>query len=168
MKYRVHGVSRTTAQETSIVVEAPSRQEAEKIAQRSLVVAEIELAGDDPRPAKQADEVVAAAAIWGRQGQSRGHQASPPPSVRYDPPEYGGIVTGAAVLRVVALLCYVMAALSVIILLLSRGPDSPVAGYVNAFECIVAALTNFVTGAVLHLLSSLSLAVRDIARNSFR
>jgi hypothetical protein len=50
MLYRVHGVSRVSGKETSITVEAESQRAAEKLAQKTLVVAEVQeeaVAGDD-------------------------------------------------------------------------------------------------------------------------
>jgi hypothetical protein len=42
MKYKASGIDRTTGQETTRTSDATSKPEAEQIAQRSMVVAEIE------------------------------------------------------------------------------------------------------------------------------
>ena len=82
-------------------------------------------------------------------------------------PEYRGLELGASLLMAVALVLYDVAALSAVIAVM--GAMSGGAGGTMAIMMMVGpAASAFVSGALLHKISSAATALRVIARNSFR
>ena len=142
MWYRITGVNRNTGTDATLNVQAASRQEAEQIGQRSLIVAEVEL---EP-----------------------GY--NPPPSEPIIP-DYKAITRGASVLRFFSLLNYAVAILclvGVVIALVASADRHESSDTTQAVGLLITGFWLLVSGAVLGMLAALGEAVRDMARNSFR
>lgn len=103
------------------------------------------------------------------------------------PPEYRPIISGAGVLWFFAALCYVAGVLGLVVSIMTivdARAHPPMAGSttedylriqaeeiqhkVRLVSLVSGSIMAFVMGAFLNLLSHLSLAIRDIARNSFK
>lgn len=153
MRYRVHGISRKLGSEVSMTIDAATRAEAEAIAQRTIVVAEIE----EPQ-----DPLDVEAAIV---PENPGHRPALARAVELIP-EYHGIEIGATVLRILAVLCILGAfCLAVAAFIFLTQPGGPAGLFAAAIFCAIA---NVFSAALFFLLASLSLAIRDIAINSYK
>ena len=109
----------------------------------------------------------------------------PPPTIEYqtpaprrpmhpsEPPEYRGLVVGAKVLGILAFIANVVGWVGVImgaaaiLVTLVRDPGPPDQLWIG-HVMLLCGLASFVGGAMLNWQASLGLAVRDLARNSFK
>jgi hypothetical protein len=158
MRYRVDGINRATGTEVSLTIGADSVVAAEAMAEfRGVEVHEVrqEIEGDEDALARAAS--------------SARSSPAPPKTVTMSTPYYAGILLGAGVLRVMAVIWYLTAGFMLISVLTSA--LSPNQGIVLKWEAVtfqLAGVLGFAAGgAILHMLASLSIALRDIARNSF-
>ena len=154
MRYRVHGVNRTTGQPISQTIEAFDEPEAHVIAQRSIIVSEIE-------PELPPTDVL-----------EYSPRAGVVPLAKPAVPIYQSILTWIAVLRVVGVVCFAGCALAAFAAVecfinAQHGEDGPLLVTWGA-SALFGAIVLVAIGAVLWMLVALAEAVRDMAQNSFR
>ena len=148
MRYRVHGANRKTGVETSMTVEAATEQAAEATALQTLIVFKI---AEEP---DRLDEAIA---------EEAEHPA--PQTQRVDPlaglptvPHYDGIRIGATVLSVLAALGCAGTVIELLVWFAHPGD----------LAYLWMSASGLAYAAILWMLASIGLAVRDIAQNSFR
>ena len=158
MRFRITGSNRATGHELSTTIEAATESQAREIAAHSMTITEIH-EEEDPLTVDYASpprEDVPA-------------RLPPKPVQPAAAPDYGAIKRGALVLTILAVLCYVGGAISLLfgfaILLLSSNHSQ--FDTATAITLILGTISSFITGAVLEMLAAIGIAVRDIARNSF-
>lgn len=178
MKFRVRGINRSTGQEATGTVEAANAAEAHAIASRSMDVREVVAiatpAGQSPAMSPAEDPLAELAAA------AQSHRPAP---VQYASsarvPEYAGIVAGAFVLRILSYVAYAGAAIILLAYImwltdavkwqrLYLEPNWRSIAIAATVGAVAAIMAYVMLGALLGLLASLSIAVRDMARNSFR
>lgn len=157
MRWTVEGADAQTGQDRTIQVEAKSREDAEREARARGVL-----------PSATYKETADAGAMPTLNYIGRAAHESAPPGTqvglappRGKAPDYTGIVVGAAVLRITG----AMAAIAGIVLCAMTLNEISGGGLGTALPVGFAWI---ISGLVTFMLGSLALAVRDIARNSFR
>jgi len=171
MRYKVIGVDRQSGRDVEMTVDTDDHQAAEAQARPQMMVAEVVPVAEPVTYQTPQDEGLAALAAAA---------TSPAQTHFVEVPDYGRIVAGAFVLRLLSGVAYACAAIILILLLVHlvdaartrvQLPTLPMDSFFEALTIAgyLAGVTAYLMiGALLGLLSSLSLAVRDMARNSFR
>lgn len=181
-RWNVEGADARTGHDRVVTVEAHSQKEAEQAARKmGLVVSEVYQAVTKT-PAEALDEMVGSA-INTPTATAPPHAAAVPEAskvVQYRSPgseagpvpAYGGLKLGSSLLSVFALLYYVLAAVIIVAGLLSISASAATGwsgeAAVAAIGALAMGLTAAMVGVVLHAVSAACLALRDIARNSFK
>ena len=156
MKWVVQCADVQTGQELSLVVDGNSKSDAEAAARRrGLLVSEIMLAGEPTTPSDEAPKTVSYAVD------------------RHLVPEYVGLRRAALAFRIVAYLWYAFGALQIILRIWQEFSLKSTfsTNLSNVWETVtenVVFLVFIAIGVVFHACAPVCLALRDIARNSFR
>jgi hypothetical protein len=156
MKWAIQCADANTGQEFSLIVDADSQADAEAQARKKgLLVSEIIAAGEPATPSDEAPKTVSYAVD------------------RFLVPEYTGLRRAAFAFRIVAYLWYAFGAIQIILRIWQelsiRSTFST--NLSNLWETVsenVYFLTFIAIGVVFHACAPVCLALRDIARNSFR
>jgi len=170
MRYRVSGADRTTGQDITRTIDAPSKSEAEKIAARSMLVSGVAL-GDEPKPPAldYAGIRTEADRLGDGNGDDRAELRGRLSAGAKEPiPNYGAILLGASLLRVLAALSAIGGALELVAGILALAASGAGIGErLQAEQLISSGVMALVGAAVLGMLAALGAAIRDMARNSF-
>ncbi len=173
MKWLVDGADSTSGNEQTIIVDAETMEQARREATRRGMfvssIREMELA----EPAEPPDPLQALASA--KSGQSGTPDAvdyrTPRPREIQQSPYYRGLLIGGTLACWVAYVYYVLGVillLSTIVGVLNSQPLGSGRALVTAAIAMVFPLTVFAGGVLIHTIGSGALALRDIARNSFR
>lgn len=156
MKWVVQCADAQTGQELSLVVDGDSKSDAEAAARRrGLLVSEVMLAGEPASPSDEAPKTVSYAVD------------------RLLVPEYTGLRRAALAFRIVAYLWYAFGALQIILRIWQEFSIKATfsTNLSNLWETVSENfffLVFIAIGVVFHACAPVCLALRDIARNSFR
>jgi VIT1/CCC1 family predicted Fe2+/Mn2+ transporter len=153
MRWLVKGAYVETGAEVSMTIEAGTEKAAE-LAARCKGIGVQEILRDEP--GDRAPEI----------------SPAPPPPARapmlYEnlPPAYPGLGSARIILAILSGIAYVTGAITLVLGLASLGQNNSVSETSPA-SIILAGGAIFMSGGILHAVSAICSAVRDIARNSF-
>jgi hypothetical protein len=169
MQYLIEGADKSTGEDRSVIVNAINTQDAQnQAASMNLLVS---------RLVPHAGGFLNKQAVVEYASPAATPTAPPQRGLQIGPPRYLGLQIASFIIGVCAFVCYVVAAIIGLVAIFSIGSatqqpnafgppqalatTSGVAGLLLAFWI-------FAAGAVQHGLSAACIALRDIARNSFR
>lgn len=179
--WNVEGADAGTGHDRVVTVEAQTQKDAEQAARKMGMVVSAVHRAVTRTPAEALDEMVGSVINTPFQPQAdvdtavseapQVVQYRSPGAVAGPAPTYTGLKLGASILSVFAILYYVLAVLAVVLSLIPASNPQGVPTNVMWWSVaggIVAGVTLGMIGAFLHTASAACLALRDIARNSFR
>jgi hypothetical protein len=153
MRWRIKGAYVETGAEVSMTIEAGTEQAAE-LAARCKGIGVQEILRDEP--GDRAPEIAPAPA----------QPARAPLLFEAIPPAYPGLGSARLILACLSAVAYVSGAITLILGLASLGQNNSV-GETPPASMILAGGAIVMSGGLLHAMSAICTAVRDIARNSF-
>jgi hypothetical protein len=179
MRWNVEGADSQTGQDRVLAVEALDRADAERKARQHGILVSSIYPTSIRSAVEKIDEAVDAAEdqITAPLHSDVAAPRQPIPSYFVQAParqipEYRGLQIGSTVLMVFAVMYYLFAACIILVAILAAAgtaltSDTPLAA-VGPFLLLVWGLALAMGGGIMHALSAACLALRDIARNSFR
>lgn len=177
MKWQVVAADAQTGEESAFVVEAATPAAAEAQARGAgYLVSQVTPASQGAvSPAGERPDALAELAAAAATGPAtlpyRPPVNAPGTDAAAAAPEYWGLRFGSVAFLVIACLCYLAGAFGVLLglgaLLNSLGQASG-PGAMAAFGSFLLSISPLAAGTMFHAASSACLALRDIARNSFR
>jgi hypothetical protein len=171
MEWIVEGADKASGEDRVISVDALSKVQAERVAaQQGLLISDIRPPAV-PTPAEKLamvppgsgdSQILSTTTLAG----AVNYQSPLTPALAA--PEYAGLKIGSTILIIGAVLYYILAALILVGSIVSALQTSiaPIQ-IMQTGTGIVAALTAFMFGGLLHAASAACVALRDIARNSY-
>lgn len=161
MQWQIIGAHRETGEEKTIVLEAADRATAERRAGRRGLLIEKVL------PVATLVETETSPLTSPVISYQSPTQEPPAPSAVIEPPKYVWIVGGSHILGIEAAICLVVAIIGGITAVVAWMNSGSNGSYI-AVPATVVFLVGLITGTLLLMCAELALAVRDMARNSFR